>query len=290
MSTAAQSVGVVVVTRDRRDHVLGSLEQLESLPSRPPVVLVDNGSADGTVEHVMSRFPAVAVIEAGRNMGAAGRNVGARAVDTPFVAFCDDDSWWAPESLGRAANLLERHPRLGLLAARILVGPEERLDPACEEMERSPLPRDEELPGLPVLGFVACGAVVRRDAFLAAGGFEERFSVGGEEQLLALDLASAGWGLAYVPEVVAHHHPDLTHDRGVRPAVEIRNDLWSAWLRRPLRVALGATFATARQALRSRAARAALNDALRGLPWALRRRRALPAHVERSARLLERAR
>jgi GT2 family glycosyltransferase len=290
MSARNHSVGVVVVTRDRRDNVLGSLERLHSLPSSPPVVLVDNGSADGTVEQVLSRFPRVAVIEAGRNMGAAARNVGARALGTPYVAFSDDDSWWAPESLGRAADLFDRHPRLALLAARVLVGPEERLDPTCEQMARSPLPRDELLPGRPVLGFVACGAVVRRDAFLAAGGFEERFRVGGEERLVALDLASAGWALAYVPELVAHHHPDVTHDRGFRPAVEIRNDLWSAWLRRPLRVALRDTLGTARQALRSRPARAALKDALRGLPWALRRRRALPANVERNVSLLDRAR
>jgi GT2 family glycosyltransferase len=77
----------------------------------------------------------------------------------------------------------------------------------CQEMADSPLQPADDLPGPPLLGFIACGAVVRRDAFLEVGGFDARLGVGGEEELLALDLAARGWGLAYVDEVVAHHYP-----------------------------------------------------------------------------------
>jgi GT2 family glycosyltransferase len=205
------------------------------------------------------------------------------------VAFADDDSWWAADALRRAVELLARTPQLAGVAARVLVGPERRLDPVCEAMARSPLGRPPGLPGPVVLGFVACGVVMRREPFLAAGGFERRFGVGGEEELLALDLAAAGWSIAYVPEVVAHHHPASARNPATRRRVQVRNTLWTAWLRRPgrslARVTVGALPAAARDAAAARG----MAEAARGLPWVLRRRRVVPTAVERAARAVERA-
>src|SRR4051794_22366336 len=108
------------------------------------------------------------------------------------------------------------------------------MDPVCSAMAASPLAARPGLPGPAILGFVACGAVVRRTAFLDAGGFNPRFGIGGEERLLALDMATGGWELAYVDSVVAHHHPDADAARPGRRARTLRNDLWTTWLRRRL--------------------------------------------------------
>src|SRR3954447_26521272 len=150
-------VGVAIATRERRAGLERALERLLALPERPPVVVADNGSADGTPAPLRARFPQVEVLELGRNRGAAARNAAVAVLGTPYVAFSDDDSWWAPGALARAAALFDAHPRLGLVAARILVGPDERLDPVCIAMEHSPLRADDGGPGRPVLGFVACG-------------------------------------------------------------------------------------------------------------------------------------
>jgi N-acetylglucosaminyl-diphospho-decaprenol L-rhamnosyltransferase len=281
--SAVPEIAVVVATRDRRDTLLATLDRLVALPARPRVIVVDNASADGTAAAVRARHPEVDVIALPRNLGAAARTAGVRVADAPFVAFADDDSWWEPGALRRAAEHLAGHPRLGLLAARILVGDSGRLDPTCAAMARSPLSSDVPLPGPKVLGFLACGAVVRREAYLAVGGFEGRLGIGGEEDLLAMDLASAGWALAYVEDVVAHHHPQ-TAARPGRRALVARNDLWSAWLRRPLRVALRVTLAAARDGHGR-----GFPAALRGLPWIARRRRVVPCHVERDLQRLARS-
>jgi GT2 family glycosyltransferase len=280
------SAGVVVVTRNRRDTLLRTLDRLCALPERPPIVVVDNGSVDGTAAAARRAHPDVRVIALEHNAAGGARVIGAEALDTPLVALSDDDSWWAPGALATASRLFQLHPRLGLLAARIVVGAEERLDPTCVAMRESPLPPDPDLPGPPVLGFLACAAIVRREAFLAAGGFEPRFGIGGEEQLLALDLAAAGWKLAYVDSVVAHHHPPGTGPQRGRRVTELRNDLWTAWLRRPLRSAVVKTAALTRAAITGGAALAPLH-ALAGLPWVIRERRVVPASVERAARRLE---
>ena len=282
----APSVTVVLATQNRRENVLSTLARLGALPERPPVVLVDNGSTDGTAEAVAAAFPDVTVLRPGRNLGAVGRTLGVRAARTELVAFADDDSWWAPGALARAADHFAAAPRLGLLAARILVGPAERLDGVCGLMADTPLRRQPDLPGLPVLGFVACGAVVRRSAYLAVGGFSEVIFFLGEETLLAQDLAAAGWGVAYVDDVVAHHHPGTAGDRSGRARLQARNALLSSWLRRPLPVVVRHTAGHLRR-VTSPDGGGALLDAGRRLPAALRARRVLPPAVERQVRLLE---
>ncbi|MFF4212081.1 glycosyltransferase [Streptomyces sp. NPDC001796] len=278
-----------MITRDRRDSVLRTLDRLADLPERPPVIVVDNGSSDETVDAVRDHPLGVSVLVAGRNTGALGRNLAARQAATPYVAFSDDDSWWAPGSLDTAADVLDAHPRLGLLAARTLVGPDAAEDPLNSVLARSPLPPDPDLPGRPVLGFLACAAVVRRRAFLEAGGYHRVLFFGGEETLLAYDLAARGWGVSYVPSVTAHHHPD-PGERPGRSAVQRRNALLTAWLRRPVTVALGHTARLAAAAARGeRDAAAALRGAIARLPAALRDREPLPARIEHAVRLLERA-
>lgn len=281
-------VTVVMATRNRRDAALGSLDRLRSLPERPNVIVVDNASTDGTAGAVQRAYPSVTVVRVDRNLGAAGRNIGARHARTRFVAFSDDDSWWAPRSLARAAHLLDAHPTLGLVAARVLVGPEQRFDPVCLALARSPLEhRHPDLPGSAVLGFLACAAVVRRDAFLDTGGFPTRFGLGGEEELVSIDLASAGWDLAYVDDVVAHHHPSSAHARDGRRSAQIRNAIWTAWLRLPTAAAVRRTARLVD--LRDPAAIGAMVAAARGLPWVARHRRVAAPDVVAALELLDRA-
>jgi N-acetylglucosaminyl-diphospho-decaprenol L-rhamnosyltransferase len=284
--SASAHTGIVIATRDRAPDLLRTLERLAAHQPGSPVVVVDNGSRDGTPEAVRERFPAVRVLALEANLGAAARNLGARELPTRYVAFNDDDSYWVAGALDRAAARFAARPRLGLVAARVLVGRDERLDPTCAAMAASPLPARPGAPGPAVLGFVACGAIVRRAAFLAAGGFHPRMGVGGEEELLAVDLASAGWELAYVDDVVARHHP-AAGDRPGRRTREVRNRLWSAWLRRPATTALAVTGRELRAAARDRDAARGVGQALAGLAWTLRARRCAPAHVAKALALLD---
>jgi GT2 family glycosyltransferase len=222
-------VTVVVASRNRRTDLLASLPRHEA-----PVILVDNASTDGTVEAVRAMHPQVTVLPQTRNLGAEGRTVGVARAATPFVAFADDDSWWAPGELARAVEIMRAHPRLAVLVARVLVGPEQRLDPVCAQMAASPLGTPPDLPGPMLLGFIACGAMVRREAFTAVGGFDPVVRFPGEEERLALDLAAAGWGISYVDSVTAHHHPSQArHSPAERQAAIWRSRLLTAVMRLP---------------------------------------------------------
>lgn len=257
-------VTVVVATRNRWDRLR------ETVPRhRAPVILVDNASDEATV------VPGVDLVRLETNRGAAARNVGVRRAGTPYVAFADDDSYWTPGSLARAAELMRAHPRASLLAARVLVGPQAALDPVSAAMAAAPIGVPSGAAGPAVLGFLACAAVVRRDHFLAAGGFCSRLFLYGEEALLAMDLAAAGGQLSYVPELVVRHLPQPAgRDAAARSRRETRNDVLTAVLRRPPAVVARTVLAGLRHNRRGVA------GAVRDLPWALRRRRLLPADVE----------
>jgi hypothetical protein len=128
------------------------------------------------------------------------------AAVTRYVAFCDDDTWWQPGSLWSAARLFDERPRLAVITGRVLIGPEQREDPICPQLARSPLPPEPELPGYPLLGFLAGASVVRRSAFLEAGGFESRFFIGKEVELLVMDLAAGPSATCPISWCTAIHH------------------------------------------------------------------------------------
>ncbi|HLM37069.1 MAG TPA: glycosyltransferase [Gaiellaceae bacterium] len=73
---AETSVAVVMLIHNRLERTLDSLRELQALPERPPIVVVDNASRNGTPAAVRSNFPPVQVIELPENIGAAARNCG----------------------------------------------------------------------------------------------------------------------------------------------------------------------------------------------------------------------
>lgn len=267
-------ISVVIITHNRLATLLRTVRLLRNAASDVPIVVVDNGSSDGTAAVLEAEFPDMSVIALQKNVGAHARTIGAAAANTPYVAFCDDDCWWHAGSLARAKKILDGHPRVAVLCARVLVEPGERLDPVSEEMSFGGLPLRNGVPGTAICGFLAGASVVRRDAFLAAGGFERRFFIGAEEALLSVDLLAAGWSLVYCPELVVHHHPSpVSRDPAARRHLELRNRLWTSWLRHSLPRAAASTMRLALRARRDRLARAALLDALCDSGWVLRRRR-----------------
>ncbi|MFW7340976.1 glycosyltransferase [Pollutimonas sp. H1-120] len=277
---------IVVLSYNRRVQLLSTLESLQKLPGNWPIIVVDNGSTDGTAAAVARRFPAIMLIRAQRNLGAAARNIGVAYAHTPYIAFSDDDTQWEPDALERAVDLLDRAPDVGVLSACIHVGPTRRLDPSCQTMAQSPLARDS-LPGPQLLGFMAGACVMRTRAFYEVGGYWPPLFIGGEESLMALDMVEHGWRIVYAADVITRHFPSSVRDTTLRERLLIRNAIWVAWMRRPVRAAWRETLLRIRQAHSRRILWPILWQALVGMPRALRRRKVISPAVEKMQLLLD---
>jgi glycosyltransferase involved in cell wall biosynthesis len=266
----------VIASRDRAGELAAVVERL--LDTTPcPIVVVDNDSRDDSVAVVRSiagrSGGRLTVVELDTNEGAVGRNAGVAASRTPYVAFCDDDSWWQPDAPQLAEEVFDAYPVVGLLAARTIVLPRNEEDAFSTMLADSPLGHRPHLPGPSILGFMSCAAIVRKVAFEAAGGFSTILHFRGEEMLLAVDMATLGWELCYYPALVAMHQPS-----------QVRA---TTWLRRPAGHCLRATATLVAATARDRDHARAAGEAVRRLPAVLGARRRLPDRIERALAVLE---
>lgn len=285
MSNLRNSLAVVILSYNRQEELRRTLAHMTSLNEQPEIIVVDNASTDGTVAMLGKDFPNVRVVASSMNIGGAARNLGVQAASAPYIAFCDDDSWWHPGSLELAVGTLDCYPGVAALCGRILLGDERREDPICKVMASSPLDSDG-LPGKALLGFVACAAIFRRSAYLEAGGYEPRFFVGGEEALLTLDLTDAGWRVVYLPDLIVHHYPSPQRDRKDRHRIVSRNAIWLAWLRLPLLTSVRETRRMLAYSLRHGVLLSTLHSALQEARWVARSRRVVSPQVHAWYRML----
>ncbi len=283
----------VIATRNRSASLAATVTRL--LADTPcPVVVADNDSRDDTIDAIArlcDKHPGrIRLVTLGANLGAVARNVGVALSPTPYVAFCDDDSYWQADATALAEREFDRQPDVAVLAGRAVIEPAGRTDPFSMQLANSPLGRRPDLPGPSVLGFQACAAMVRKSAFESVGGFSPVLHFRGEERLLALDLAAAGWQLCYYPALVAFHRPS---PRRAAPAVQrarlLRNDFLTSCMRRPFSRCLAAAAVLLPAATYDRAHLQAAAEALARLPAALRNRRKLPPGLEQQVRLCENA-
>jgi len=260
------------------------------------VIVVDNGSTDGSLELLRER--GARAIEMGRNTGfAVAANRGIEAATAGYVALVNTDVELAPDWLERMAVALAGSPRSASVASKMLdlsdrtrvydAGDILRRDGVCEQRGR--FGPDDGRYDAPEEMFAACAgaALYRREAVLAVGGFDERFVVYLEDVDLGLRLQLAGWTCRYEP-AVAYHASEGSSGALERPleAWVERNTLLLVAKAFPLR---WLPYVAYRQlgwgwhALRERRLRAHVRGALAALPLLpamLRERRALRASAK----------
>jgi N-acetylglucosaminyl-diphospho-decaprenol L-rhamnosyltransferase len=183
------------------------------------VVVVDNGSTDGSVELVRREFPhvRVQVDPANRGYGAAA-NLAVQALRGRYVLLLNADTDLGSGTVDALADYLNRHPGVAIAGPRLVNAAH------CYEPSAHPFPTPfallmQETPLRKILRFVQghewrCRSVdwilgaalaIRRDAFNSVGGFDEGYFLYQEEVDLCYRLRAAGWEIHYAPVATVLH-------------------------------------------------------------------------------------
>lgn len=267
------------------DTCLGSLQR--QTVDRFEVILVDNGSTDGSQAYVRSHYPAVRLVELGHNRGFTGAcNAGWEAARGAIIFLLNNDTEVDPRCLEAIVDAFNRRPRAGAVACKILLFDERnRFHTAGDYYRVDGIPGNrgvwQEDVGQyareePV--FSACGgAAAYRRAMLDEIGFlDDDFFFSCEDVDLAWRAQLAGWDVVYVPTAVVYHKVKASGGSGVMSSYyDGRNFLYVIWknyptglLRANWRAILRAQFAISAEAARAwrgAAARARLRGQLAGL-------------------------
>jgi N-acetylglucosaminyl-diphospho-decaprenol L-rhamnosyltransferase len=221
------AVAVVVVSYNTRECLRACLATVVA-ESPAEVVVVDNGSADGSVETVRREFPTARVIEDGSNPGyGAASNQGVAACDAPYVLLLNSDTLLRDGTLEALREYMDQHPRAALAGPR-LVHADGSAHRSCYAfpsttfliLEHSPLRRVAGwIPPMRRRYFIdwspaearavpwvhGAALMLRRSAFEAVGGFDPSFHMYYEEVDLAYRLAAAGWETHFAPVAEVTH-------------------------------------------------------------------------------------
>jgi hypothetical protein len=223
----ATVVDVVIVAYRSRGHVDRCLASLGREAARVPLraTVVDNASHDGTAELVRSQFPWVDLLVSEKNLGfARAVNLGARRGTAPHLLALNPDTEFPQGTLERLLAIFEREPGVAVVGPRLV-----RDDGSFDHASRRGFPTIAAALGhfsgaarvIPsealrryyayqvVHGYVDSvnGAfmLMRRSAFVEAGGFDEGYWLYMEDLDLSYRLAEAGWKSWYEPSVTVLH-------------------------------------------------------------------------------------
>lgn len=190
-------LSIVSATRNRPDSIrqLIASARLQSIADQIEFIIVDDAS-----DQPFTLDADVKLIRNDTNIGpCAARNQGFRAARGQYILLCDDDVEWPDTGmLQRAVDTAEKYPRFGAIGFKQLMsnGEPHRVQPVFTDVAVSA-----------TIFFGYC-VLLRREAVLGVGGFNESIRYCYEEQELGFRLHDAGWEIMFDPSLLVIHHHD----------------------------------------------------------------------------------
>lgn len=230
MKSAAPVISVVIPSWNTRDYLEACLRSLESTPKpQTEVIVVENGSQDGSAELLAQSFPGVQVIQNEKNEGfAVACNQGMRVACGEFVLLLNTDTEIYDDGLQVMLDFLREHPSYGLVSPRLVHPngstqrtvhafpnlatpfffgtPIERWFPRSKEMQRYFMRDWSQETSADIDQPPAACVLIRQSVLDEIGLFDEQFWLFYNDVDLSKRIAAAGWKSRYLAEVRVLHH------------------------------------------------------------------------------------
>lgn len=221
-----QRVTVIILNWNGRRYLAPCLDALLAQDYQDfEIILVDNGSTDGSVDLVQAQYPEVRLILNEHNLGfAAANNQAIQASASEFVATLNNDTQVDQGWLGSLVDVMNAHSRVGMCACKMLFADRRNvINSAGIALDRAGIAWDRqggqpddpsETAVQPVFGPCAGAALYRRAMLDEIGLFDEDFFAYLEDVDLAWRGQLAGWQALYVPHARVYHHHSATAQEG----------------------------------------------------------------------------
>jgi GT2 family glycosyltransferase len=204
-------ISVVILNWNGKKFLRPCLESLRpQLGEKNEVIVVDNGSTDGSVEEIREEYPWVRLIPLEKNTGfAGGCNRGIEEAGRRWVFLLNNDTVVREDLLQTLASAIREFPRTEVLSCRMVgFSDPDRIDnlglaPTFWTPGRQI--RDNPERGREVFGPSGGAALIRKDLFESPGGFDEDFFAYCEDVDLAWRLRLRGATCQYIPAAVVRH-------------------------------------------------------------------------------------
>jgi GT2 family glycosyltransferase len=300
------AVSVIIPHLNGRHHLDDCFQSLRRQTFQNfEVLLVDNGSTDGTQAFVAAHYPEVRIIQLPHNFGFTGAcNAGWQAAQGDIIILLNNDTEADPHWLAEVVATFERHPRAGSVASKMLL-----FDRRDHFHTAGDFYRVDGVPGnrgawQPDVGqyeqeemvFSACGgsSAYRQDMLAEIGFLDDDYFFSCEDVDLGWRANLAGWEVWYAPTAVIYHKLKATGGAVIGSYYDGRNFLYLIWknypttlLRQNWRLITRAQLNITREALRhwrGAAARARLRGQIAGL-WGIGKMWAKRRHVQAIRRI-----
>ncbi|GIX45475.1 MAG: glycosyltransferase family 2 protein [Candidatus Hydrogenedentota bacterium] len=251
--TTTPRLSVVLINLNTREFLRACLKSFGARLNDPSyeVIVVDNGSTDGSLEMVREEFPSVRLMPQGENLGfTKANNIGLRAARGQYLLILNSDTEILDDALERMCAFMEAHPDIGALGPKLL-NPDFTLQYSCRRFpsyrtalfhrysiitrlfpnnrySQEYLMKDVGHDTTMDVDWVSGAALLtRRETLAQVGLFDEGFFVYAEDVDLCYRIKQAGWRVVYLPEArIIHHIGKTSRQVPYRATWERHRSMW----------------------------------------------------------------
>ncbi len=214
-------ISLVILTCNQRELTLRCLHSVSELLGKEgrEIILVDNGSTDGTTEAVETLFPAVRIIRLDKNYGVAGgRNRGLKAAHGRHLMILDNDTVASPSTIEALSEYLDRNPDVGLVAPRLTSpsgdvqssfrpypGIFSKLRNILAGKRRSSISRAVPTEAIEPFYVIGAAQMFTAELYQQSGGLDENIFYGPEDADFCMAVRAAGKKVVYLPSLSIIH-------------------------------------------------------------------------------------
>lgn len=206
-------VSFCILNFNREKELLRTLEKTYSLMQGRDdfeIIVVDNASSDTSVASVKKAFPNVVLIERKANIGVAGWNNAFEKASSEYMVVLDDDSN-VESGIEDALTYLDKNPDVGILALNVSGGA---------------FPTDYLKDKQDYIGFIGCGAIIRKEVYQQIGGFAEWLFIYTHEYEYGIRCLAAGYKIQFFENChVTHRTSSINRTNKRLKIFSVRNEL-----------------------------------------------------------------